>query len=163
MSARAEMDPYIVLGVSRTATATQIRDAYRTLGARYHPDRHQGNPLQELASAKMAELNRAYEILSDPARRRAFDGVTSGIGAAPADFGAPRPAVSRRAAGIVAVMVLLPLLLRFGGLLLRGLTALGREVIEGISLARGTPLGLSIVVATIALLIFALVRRRLRR
>ena len=69
----AEPDPYSVLGVARTASDSEIRAAYRALVAKYHPDRHQGNPLEELAGARMTEINRAYEILSDPARRAAFD------------------------------------------------------------------------------------------
>ncbi|MBC8132379.1 MAG: J domain-containing protein, partial [Deltaproteobacteria bacterium] len=80
MSAATEPDPYVILGVPRTATAAEIRAAYLALGARYHPDRHQGNPLKELASAKMAEVNRAYEILSDRKRRAAFDNAGVGRG-----------------------------------------------------------------------------------
>jgi curved DNA-binding protein CbpA len=71
--AAPEWDPYVVLNVPRRATGEEIRAAYLLLAARYHPDQHQGNPLEELASARMAEINRAYEVLSDPARRAAFD------------------------------------------------------------------------------------------
>ncbi|MEO8214763.1 MAG: J domain-containing protein, partial [Myxococcales bacterium] len=73
MHAAAASDPYLVLGVPRTATAPEIRAAYLALGARYHPDLHQGNSLRELATAKMAEINGAYEVLSDPAQRAALD------------------------------------------------------------------------------------------
>ena len=69
MIPKNEPDPYAILGVAPTASEAEIRAAYRALVAKYHPDRHQGNPLEELASAKMAEINRAYEILSDPVRR----------------------------------------------------------------------------------------------
>ena len=65
----ARPDPYAVLGVDRAASAAELRAAYRALVARYHPDRHQGNPLEDLASERMAEINQAYELLSDPARR----------------------------------------------------------------------------------------------
>lgn len=60
MTPSAEPDPYAVLGVVRTATEHEIRAAYRALVARYHPDRHQDKPLKELASAKLAEINRAH-------------------------------------------------------------------------------------------------------
>src|SRR3569623_2419302 len=66
-------EPYVILGVPRTATPAEIRAAFHALGAQYHPERHQGKPLAALASAKMTELNRAYETLSDPARRRIAD------------------------------------------------------------------------------------------
>ena len=64
---------YEVLGVPRTATQEQIRFSYRALAARYHPDKHQGNPLQELAAERLARINEAYEALCDPQRREAYD------------------------------------------------------------------------------------------
>lgn len=163
MATAAEPDPYLVLGVARTATLAEIRAAYRTLGARYHPDRHQGNPLEELASAKMAEINRAYEILSDPARRAAYDrggGPNGGPwpGGSPAGFpsgGNP----SRRFVKIVAALSLLPLLFRFGGLALRLLVALFREAVEGATLIRGSPAALIAVALAMVMLVVALIRR----
>jgi curved DNA-binding protein CbpA len=73
MTPKTEPDPYSVLGVARTASDSEIRAAYHALVAKYHPDRHQGNPLEDLASEKVAAINRAYEILSDPARRADYD------------------------------------------------------------------------------------------
>ncbi len=64
---------YTTLGVPRTATQEQIRAAYYELVARYHPDKYSGHPLQELASEKMALINHAYEVLSDPVRRQQYD------------------------------------------------------------------------------------------
>jgi curved DNA-binding protein CbpA len=170
-TAAAEPDPYLVLGVARTATAAEIRAAYRSLGARYHPDRHQGNPLEELASAKMAEINRAYEILSDPERRAAYDGAGGGLngGPWPGGFAGGPPAgfssggiPGRRFVKIVAALSLLPLLFRFGGLALRLLVALFREAVEGAALIRGSPAALIAMALAMVLLVVALLRRRRR-
>ncbi|MGI5863133.1 MAG: DnaJ domain-containing protein [Myxococcales bacterium] len=73
MNGPSDESYYDVLGVPRTATQEQIRFSYRALAARYHPDKHQGNPLQELAAEKLARINEAYEVLSDPQRRTAYD------------------------------------------------------------------------------------------
>ena len=62
-----------MLGVSPNASAREITKAYRELAARYHPDKHQDNELQDLAQEKLAELNQAFSTLSDPARRAAYD------------------------------------------------------------------------------------------
>ena len=64
-----EEDPYRVLGVARTATQDEIRAAYRRLARRLHPDVAGSGD----ASVDMAAVNRAWEMLSDPARRRAHD------------------------------------------------------------------------------------------
>ena len=63
------MNPYEVLGVPPSATAEEIRAAYRRLTLAYHPDR---NPAPQ-ASDWMAQINRAYAVLSDPAQRAAYD------------------------------------------------------------------------------------------
>src|SRR5436309_15949969 len=70
----ASFDPFEVLGVSQDATLQQIRAAYRDQVPRYHPDKHRGNPLEELARAKLVEINRAWEILSDDRKRAEFGG-----------------------------------------------------------------------------------------
>ncbi len=62
-------DPYRVLGVARTATQEEIRVAYRRLARRLHPDVSPGVG----ASDQMVAVNRAWELLSDPVRRRAYD------------------------------------------------------------------------------------------
>jgi hypothetical protein len=63
MAART-FDPFEVLGVAPGATKDEVRAAYRNLVVRYHPDKHRGNPLEELAAAKLVEINRAYAMLS---------------------------------------------------------------------------------------------------
>ncbi|MDJ0761636.1 MAG: DnaJ domain-containing protein [Myxococcota bacterium] len=62
-----------MLGVLKTASQKDIAKAYHKLVARYHPDRHTDNALRDLAEEKLTQLNEAYETLSDPARRAAYD------------------------------------------------------------------------------------------
>ncbi len=62
-------DHYDVLGVGHQASLEEIKRAYRRLAAQYHPDRSPG----PLAARLMARINLAYAVLSDPARRSAYD------------------------------------------------------------------------------------------
>jgi molecular chaperone DnaJ len=64
------MDLYIVLGLARDATLGDIKRAYRRLARRYHPDI---NPGDGRAAAQFAQIVRAYETLSDPSQRQAYD------------------------------------------------------------------------------------------
>ena len=57
-------DPYEVLGVSKDATQSEIKSAYRKLAKQYHPDRYVGNPLADLAAEKFKEINEAYDTLT---------------------------------------------------------------------------------------------------
>ena len=57
-------DPYEVLGVSRTASDSEIKSAYRELVKKYHPDNYADNPLADLASEKMKEINEAYDAIT---------------------------------------------------------------------------------------------------
>lgn len=61
---------YATLGLHAKCTPEQIRDAYRILAKKFHPDL---NPGSISAVRKTQELNEAYEVLSDPERRRAYD------------------------------------------------------------------------------------------
>jgi DnaJ-class molecular chaperone len=63
-------DPYDVLGVQRTADAATIKSAFRKLAKKHHPDANTSDPK---AAQRFAELNTAYEILGDQAKRKAFD------------------------------------------------------------------------------------------
>lgn len=65
-----ERDHYEVLGVSRDATPEQIKQAFRRLALKYHPDRNKGN---KEAEQRFKEIANAYEVLSDPAKRSAYD------------------------------------------------------------------------------------------
>lgn len=58
-------DYYKILGIPRDADAKQIRKAYRDLSKKYHPDKYRGDLDQDAVSRKMAEINSAYEVLSD--------------------------------------------------------------------------------------------------
>lgn len=71
-------DPYAILGVSPTATAEQIKSAYRELVKRYHPDRFRTYIQKVRATRKMQEINSAYAILKDSERRREYDFSRSG-------------------------------------------------------------------------------------
>lgn len=66
----AYIDYYAVLGVSKTATAEEIKKAYRKLARQYHPD---VNPNKDEATRKFKEVNEANEVLSDPEKRKKYD------------------------------------------------------------------------------------------
>lgn len=63
-------DYYEVLGVAKTATADEIKSAYRKLAMKYHPDR---NPGDKQAEEKFKEAAEAYDVLHDPAKRQRYD------------------------------------------------------------------------------------------
>ena len=63
-------DYYEVLGVSKTASDSEIKSAYRKLAKKYHPDM---NPGDKEAEAKFKEASEAYAILSDADKRRQYD------------------------------------------------------------------------------------------
>lgn len=59
------MNPYEVLGVKQGASQEEIKSAYRKLVKKYHPDQYGDNPLKELAQEKLAEVNKAYDMLKN--------------------------------------------------------------------------------------------------
>lgn len=58
------MNPYQVLGVSENASDEEIRSEYLKLVKKYHPDRYADNPLKDLATEKLKEINQAYDIIT---------------------------------------------------------------------------------------------------
>ncbi len=70
-------DFYSLLGVSKSATEAEIKQAYRKLSKELHPDKHKGDKDKE---AKFKEVNEAYEVLGDTKKRQAYDqfGSTNG-------------------------------------------------------------------------------------
>ena len=61
---------YEVLGISKTASADEIKKAYRNLAFKYHPDRNSGD---KVAEEKFIEINEAYDVLSDEKKRADYD------------------------------------------------------------------------------------------
>ncbi len=57
------MDPYKVLGVTPQTSDDDVKRAYRELARKYHPDNYAGNPLADLAEARMKEINEAYDLI----------------------------------------------------------------------------------------------------
>lgn len=81
-------DPYEILGVDRAATQDEIKAAFRKAAQHHHPDR---NPGDDGAQERFKQINAAYQILSDPQKRAAFDrfgfGAIGGAGQQGGPFG----------------------------------------------------------------------------
>ena len=85
-----EVDYYVILGVTRTATDAEIKKAFRKLAQQWHPDVNTDAGAQE----RFKEINEAYQVLSDPQRRQTYDtfgkaglGGDGGAGFDPSAFG----------------------------------------------------------------------------
>src|SRR5690348_18163598 len=70
MATTTKQDYYDLLGVSRKATAKDIRTAFRKLARKYHPDL---NPGDKSAEEKFKQLQEAYDVLSDSKKRQMYD------------------------------------------------------------------------------------------
>ena len=77
-------DPYQVLGISSSATDEEVKEAYRNLARKYHPDNYTAdNPLADLATEKMQEINEAYDTIKNQridAKIRAERGESNNTG-----------------------------------------------------------------------------------
>lgn len=78
----SKADYYETLGVSKNATADELKAAYRRQAIKYHPDKNQGD---KTASEKFKEINEAYSVLSDAEKRKVYDqyghaGINGGAG-----------------------------------------------------------------------------------
>jgi molecular chaperone DnaJ len=87
----AKEDFYKLLGLDRNASDAEIKKSYRRLAMKYHPDRNKENPAE--AEAKFKQIKEAYEVLSDPKKRSAYDqfghaGVDQSMGGGRGGFGA---------------------------------------------------------------------------
>lgn len=86
----AKEDYYQILGLAKTASEVEIKKSYRRLAMKYHPDRNKDN--QEQAEIKFKAIKEAYEVLSDPKKRSAYDqfghaGVDNSFGGGAGGFG----------------------------------------------------------------------------
>ena len=84
-------NPYRVLGLTPDATDDEIKEAYRTLAKKYHPDNYVNNPLADLAEEKMKQLNEAYDQIQ--AKRAGRAGGRSGDGYTASRFAEIRAAM----------------------------------------------------------------------
>ncbi|MBI4130750.1 DnaJ domain-containing protein [Candidatus Roizmanbacteria bacterium] len=68
----SQKDFYEILGVSKNATAEELKKAYRQQALAWHPDKHAGDSKKE-AEQQFKEINQAYEVLRDPQKRQTYD------------------------------------------------------------------------------------------
>ncbi|MBQ9965988.1 MAG: J domain-containing protein [Clostridia bacterium] len=79
-------DPYSVLGIPKNATDEQVKNAYRELARKYHPDNYADNPLADLAGEKMKEVNDAYDAIMNERNSRKSKGSNANYNSEPSSF-----------------------------------------------------------------------------
>src|SRR4030065_527400 len=90
-------DYYAVLGVSKAASDKEIKQAFRKLARKYHPD---VNPGDKAAEARFKEISEAHQVLSDADKRRRYDQVGhDAFGGLPAGISIQKPAGCSRCGG----------------------------------------------------------------
>lgn len=149
----SEFDPYEILGVRPGASQEEIRAAYREQAARFHPDKHRGNPLEPLAVEKLRNINRARELLLDGQGGRSSRNAGSRASARTTE--APRgPAdIVSWLGGTLGTIVGVLFFLRFGVVILRELFMVLRAVTVGLfGLLRLSPIFLIALMVGIAML-----------
>ena len=72
-----QKDYYEALGIDKSATAKEIKEAYRRLAFQYHPDKNPGDPA---AVERMKGINEAYAVLSDPVKKERYDSLKDSYG-----------------------------------------------------------------------------------
>jgi curved DNA-binding protein CbpA len=119
----AEFDPkidyYAALGVGSVASHDEIAKAYHALAAKYHPDKHQGNELEDLAREKLTQINAAFAVVGNPERRERYDAARRAGGASyhPGGAAAPGGGAERGAGARNPMRTGLYILLALAGLL----------------------------------------------
>ncbi len=66
-------DYYKILGVKKNVSEKELKKQYRKLALQWHPDKHTGDDEKAKATSKFAEISEAYEVLSDPTKRKEYD------------------------------------------------------------------------------------------
>lgn len=102
--AQSEPDLYAVLGVAKSASASEIKVSYRRLALLHHPDKNNNSPE---ATQQFQQVALAFKVLSDPKARKYYDktGTTEGIDVSPEDFLADFYAIMQEMMGDFSVKV----------------------------------------------------------
>jgi len=87
-------DPYSVLGLSPGASEEDVKKAYRELARKYHPDNYHENPLADLASEKMKEINEAYDTITKGGASSGYSGGSYSSAGYSGEYAAVRAAIN---------------------------------------------------------------------